>query len=326
MLRDKSLVRDRTEYPWVPKLVSAMRDGHWTVESFDFSQDKIEFQHVLDETVREMLIRTLTGIAQIELPVKTFWFNVPQVLQHPAMLKLCIKMADIEDIHEDAYAELAEELGQSYRFQENMKVPAVFNRVLYLQKHTEKIFADDFKQFIYSLILFTLFVENVSLFTQFYIVLWVNRTYGLMKVTANQVKYTRNEEALHGLAGTYIIRELQKEYPEYFDAELEQRVQEACQLAYQSELNLLDWMLVDNFEGPGLSKDLLANFIRNRLNESLVGIGYDAPFEVNDQQLEETDWMTNGIYLPVLFDSFASRNTEYLMGDLAAETDFTFED
>lgn len=309
------------KYPWAREFVKAMRDGFWTVDKFSFESDIIDYAK-LDAKTKGVLIRTLACIAQIEVKVKRYWARLGETLDHPAMHSLGIKMADVEDIHQDAYARLTEVLGAEKIFSEILDVPVIRDRVKYLDKYTKKVYADTRKQFIYSLILFTLFTENVSLFSQFYVILFLNREDGIMKDTAQQVKYTRNEELIHAQAGMMIIRTLREEYPELFDEELEQRIYEECEVARESEYRLIDYILED-YNRTGLNSDVLKNFINERLNNSLEDIGYNKhKFDVNPLLTLQTEWMERGAYTPVRFDFFHGENTEYIMEDMARTDSF----
>ena len=105
-----------------------------------------------------------------------------------------------------------------------MKLDIIQGRVKYLKKYLDKAYKDNKKQYIYSLVLFTLYVENVSLFSQFYIINWFNRYRNLLKDTAQQVAYTAKEEQLHALAGIKVVNTIREELPELFDQELEDRI------------------------------------------------------------------------------------------------------
>jgi ribonucleoside-diphosphate reductase beta chain len=321
MLFTPQLTRYPDLYPWANEFVKAMRDGFWTVDKFSFESDIVDFATKLSPEEREVIIRVLACIAQVEVKVKRFWLRLGDVLDHPSIISLGIKMADVEDIHDKAYARLTEVLGAQAIFDELMKVPAISDRVKYLDKYNKKVYTDSKRQFIYSLILFTMFVENVSLFSQFYVVLLLNREDGVLKDTAQQVKYTRNEELIHAQAGMMIIRELRKEYPELFDDELEARIYEECTEALKAEYRLIDFILGD-YARPGLSQEILRNFINERINNSLVDIGYKAPFEVDPKLSAETEWMERGAYTPVKFDFFHGENTEYIMEDIARSDNF----
>ena len=133
-------------------------------------------------------------------------------------------MANVEVIHNNAYERLLKVLGLEVIFEENLKLDFIEGRVNYLRKYNHRFYKDSKKQYVYSIILFTLFVENVSLFSQFYIINWFNRYKNVLKDTGQQVKYTRNEENIHALAGIKIINTIREEHPELFDEELENRI------------------------------------------------------------------------------------------------------
>ena len=75
-------------------------------------------------------------------------------------------MANVEVIHNNAYERLLEILEMEDIFEKNMELDIIKNRVKYLRKYNHRYYSDSKKQFLYSLILFTLYVENVSLFAQ----------------------------------------------------------------------------------------------------------------------------------------------------------------
>ncbi len=158
----------------------------------------------------------------------------------------------------------------------------VKNRITYLRKYLDKVYKDERKQAVYSLILFTLFVENVSLFSQLYTVAWFRSAQNILPDTAQQIEYTRNEEHMHAQAGIWMINTVRAEHPELFDEEFEARITEEINEALTSEDNIIDWIMggfVGRFEdgsGPkNLDADLLKEFIRHRLSESMKQIGFD---------------------------------------------------
>jgi ribonucleoside-diphosphate reductase beta chain len=322
MLFERQVERLPDLYPWAQDFIEAMHDGHWTAKKFTFDSDVTDYELHLTDQEREIIKRCLAAIAQIEVKVKEYWALLGRKLQHPSISDLGIVMANIEVIHNNAYEKLLKKLGLISVFKDNMHVPAIAGRVSYLNKHTELAFkGDDRKQFIYSLILFTLFVENVSLFSQFYIVLWFNRFENRFKDAAQQVKYTRNEEMLHAQAGMKIINTLRQEYPELFDAELEAKIKEECQVALNAESALIDWMLGD-YDQPKLNASILKTYVAQRLNESLAGIGYAPMFEVSEAEKAETFWMTEGLLAPAKVDFFHSEPTAYQQADQPDDDNF----
>lgn len=321
MLFERQVARKPNHYPWTKDFIQAMWDGFWNAQKFSFDSDVNDFRLKMTDQERVIVSRCLAAIAQIEVQVKKFWARLGDNLPHPSIDSLGTVMAHTEEIHNDAYEKLLDKMGMSNIFEENLHVPAIANRVKYLTKHNQKVYGDDKKQYIYSLVLFTLFTENVSLFSQFYIILWMNRFQNRLKDAAQQVKYTRNEELLHGQIGTKIINTLREEYPQYFDADMEAKVVEECHVAYAAECNLVDWMLGD-YNQPNLNAEILKTFVAIRLNESLEGIGYKPQFKINPELEKKTFWMTEGIYAPPKVDFFHGEPTTYTQSDDTDDDDF----
>ena len=219
-------------------------------------------------------------------------------------------MANTEVIHNNAYERLISILGLEDVFEENLKLDWIEGRVKYLRKYTHRFYKDSKKQYLYAIILFTLFVENVSLFSQFYVINWFARFKNVLKDTDQQVKYTRNEENIHGIVGTKIINTIREEYPELFDKELEDRILHEAEMAYEAEAKIVDWM-INGIQEKELSAPILKEFIKERINESLTGIGFPKAFEVDKELVSKTMWFSEELLGNNMVDFFHSRPTEY---------------
>jgi ribonucleoside-diphosphate reductase beta chain len=302
--------RKPNRYPWTDQFIEAMHNGFWTDKEFSFKSDIQQFKVELSDQEREIIVRTLSAIGQIEVAVKTFWAKLGENLPHPSLSDLGYVMANVEVIHNNAYERLLQILGLEDIFEENLKLEWIQGRVKYLRKYTHKFYKDSKKQYLYALILFTLFVENVSLFSQFYIINWFARNKNVLKDTDQQVKYTRNEENIHALVGIKIINTIKEEHPELFDKELEERILHEAEEALTAESKIVDWM-VNGYKEDGLNADLLKGFIKNRIISSLDQIGFKAPFEVDNDALEATMWFEEELMGNNMADFFHTRPTEY---------------
>jgi ribonucleoside-diphosphate reductase beta chain len=307
---DEQVVRKPNLYPWTEKFIEAMHNGFWTDKEFNFKSDLHNFKVNLTEQEREIIIRTLSAIGQIEVAVKTFWAKLGDNLPHPALQDLGYVMANVEVIHNSAYERLISVLGLEEVFADNLKLEWIQGRVKYLKKYTHRFYKDSKKQYLYALVLFTLFVENVSLFSQFYVINWFARFKNVLKDTDQQVKYTRNEENIHALVGIKIINTIREEYPELFDKELENRVLDEAKDAFEAESKIVDWM-VNGINEPGLTADILKEFIKNRINSSLLQIGFSAVFDVDAEKLNQSMWFEEELLGNNMTDFFYSRPVDY---------------
>jgi len=323
MIFEEQVSRKPDHYPWAQEFIEAMHNGFWTDKEFSFSSDIQDFNVNLVEDEREMIIRTLSAIGQIEVAVKKFWSKLGDNLPHPSLTDLGYVMANTEVIHNNAYERLLTILGLEDIFEENLKLDFIEGRVNYLRKYNHKFYKDSKKQYVYALTLFILFVENVSLFSQFYVINWFNRYRNVLKDTGQQVKYTRNEENIHALAGIKIINTIRSEHPELFDEELQERVSTEAQAAFVAESNIVDWM-VNGFNEKGLSADILKEFIKNRINDSLEKIGFDSAFDVDTSLLEDTMWFEEELIGNNVTDFFHSRPVEYSKNSQTFDADDLF--
>jgi ribonucleoside-diphosphate reductase beta chain len=323
MIFDEQISRKPNKYPWTEQFIKAMHDGFWTDKEFSFSTDLHQFKTSLNDREREIIVRTLSAIGQIEVAVKTFWAKLGENLPHPSLSDLGFVMANVEVIHNNAYERLLSVLDMEDIFEENLKLEWIQGRVKYLKKYTHRFYKDSKKQYLYALILFTLFVENVSLFSQFYVINWFAKNKNVLKDTDQQVRYTRNEEALHAMVGMKIVNTIREEYPELFDKELEDRILHEAEQAFVAESKIIDWM-VNGTNEKGLSAPVLKEFIKNRINDSLLGIGFPKVFEINEELLDETFWFDEQVLAPNMTDFFNSRPVEYAKNSQSYDEDELF--
>lgn len=310
MIFDEQITRKPDHYPWTQNFIEAMHNGFWTDREFNFQSDIQDFKVSLSEQEKEIIVRALSTIGQLEISVKKFWAKLGDNLPHPSINDMGYVMANTEVIHGDAYERLLEVLGIDDSFDEILKLDIIQGRVSYLRKHLHKFHDNNKKQFIYSLILFTLFVENIALFSQFYTISWFGRYKNLLKDTNKQVEYTSREENLHAMIGIKIINTIKEEYPELFDDELKKKIMHEAKDAIKYECQIIEW-IVNGYQHEKLNSGLLKEFIKNRMNESLQQIGYDKVFEVDDSIISETRWFEEQILGNNMTDFFHSRPVEY---------------
>lgn len=223
-------------------------------------------------------------------------------------------------IHNRAYEQLLSVLGLEDIFEENLKLEVISGRVNYLQKYNHKYYKDSKKQYIYSIILFTLFIENVSLFSQFYIILWFGRYKNVLKDTTQQVSYTKNEELIHSKVGIKIINTIREEHPELFDQELEDKILHEADEAFKAESKIIDWIMKD-FKDKRISGDILKEYIKSRINDSLLDIGYKKLFTIDKNLARDFEWMDEEVLGNNSTDFFHQRPVDYSKGVIIDEED-----
>ena len=218
--------------------------------------------------------------------------------------------AESEVRHKDAYARLLRILGLEKEFETVIDVPAINGRLKYLKKYLDGTRSKDNKMYTKSVLLFSLFIEHVSLFSQFLIIMSFNKEKNLLKGISNVVEATSKEEEIHGNFGAEIINIIKKENPKWFDKEFEDLIYSACIKAYIAECNILNWIF-EKGELKFLSKVTIENFIKNRFNNSLEKIGIKSIFKIDSELLKSTEWFDIEITSTKEGDFFYKKSVDY---------------
>ncbi len=298
------------EYPELYEYVGAIRHSYWIHTEFNYVSDIQDFKVNINEKERRAIKNTMLAIAQIEVAVKAFWGDIYKKMPKPEIAAVGFTFAESEVRHMDAYSHLLEILGLNQEFKDINKIPALMERVNYLENIINTSKSEKDQDYALALLLFSLFIEHVSLFSQFLIMMSFNKQRNLFKGISNAVEATSKEEHIHGLFGIELINLIKKENPEWFNDEFKEKVKLACQYAYDSETKVLDWIL-EKGELSFLSKETILEFIKNRLNNSLNSIGLDKLFSVNEESLEETNWFDEEVVSTKHGDFFVKRSINY---------------
>lgn len=307
---DEQISRKPNYYKFTDSFIEAIHNNFWTHREFNFSSDIQDFKVKLSDQEKEIIVRALSTIGMLEISVKKFWGKLGDNLPHPSLSDLGFTFSSNEVVHSLAYERLLDVLGIEDAFDKILELDIIKGRVNYLKKHLHKFHSDNKKQFIYSLILFSLFIENLALFSQFYTVSWFGRYKNVLNHTNKQIEYTSREENLHAMAGIEIINTIRKEYPELFDAELEEKIIKESKEAVEYEFEIIEW-IINGYNQKSLNSPLLKEFIKNRMNESLVLIGYSKIFDIDNALLEKTTWFDEQVLGNNMTDFFFSRPVEY---------------
>jgi ribonucleoside-diphosphate reductase beta chain len=298
------------EYPQLLEYKDAIRHSYWIDTEFNFTEDIQDFKVTLSDQECDVIKKTMLAIAQIEVNVKTFWGDLYKRMPITEIGDVGFTFAESEVRHKDAYARLLRILGLEKEFQNVVEVPAIEGRIKYLKKYLDGTRSRDDKMYTKSVLLFSLFIEHVSLFSQFLIMMSFNKEKNVLKGISNVVEATSKEEEIHGNFGAELINIIKKENPEWFDEEFNNLIYSACKKAYDAECGILDWIF-EQGELEFLSKETIQHFIMNRFNNSLKRIRMKPIFEVDTNLLASTKWFDIEITATKEGDFFYKKQVDY---------------
>lgn len=311
------------EYPELYEYTDAIRHSYWVHTEFNYTSDVQDFHVNVSESERSAIKNSMLAIAQIEVAVKTFWGDIYKKMPKPEIGAVGATFAESEVRHTDAYSHLLEILGLNEEFAKIKNIPVIQDRMNYLEKVTELSRTSENKQYAHAVLLFALFVEHVSLFSQFLIMMSFNKHRNLFKGISNAVEATSKEEQIHGMFGIDVINLIKKEHPEWFDQECNDLIIKSCEEAYESESKVVDWIF-EKGELEFLPAANVKEFIKQRFNNSLASIGLPRIFEVSEALLEETDWFDNEVIATKHVDFFNKRSINYNKRSASVTSDDLF--
>lgn len=299
------------EYPEVIDFVDAINHSYWIHTEYNYLSDINDFHTRISQAERDVIKKTLLAISQIEVSVKSFWGDLHRHFPKPEFNAVGATFAESEVRHSRAYAHLLEILGFNDEFTLALEEPCIKGRVEYLSKYLKNASSDDQQLYTLTLALFSLFIENCSLFSQFLIIKSFNREKNLFKGIDNVIQATQKEETIHALLGAWIINKVKEQYPKWFNEDFYATIEKACKKAYNAEMKIIDWIF-ENKELDFLSIQVIDEFIKDRFNSSLEMIGAKPIFETNKDLLKLTEWFNVENLSETHTDFFWKTPTNYL--------------
>jgi len=298
------------DYPTLNEYVDAIRHSYWVHTEFNFTSDIQDFKVHLTEREKSAVERAMLAISQIEVAVKTFWGDIYKRMPKPEIGNVGATFAESEVRHADAYSHLIQLLGLNSEFENLMEVPAIRKRIKYLEKSISSSKSVENRDYFESIVLFSMFVENVSLFSQFLVIMSFNKHRNLLKGISNAVEATSKEENIHANFGFDLVNLIKKENPEWWTEDLIEDLIDETLEACDAEIEIVNWIF-EKGDLDFLTKKQTMEFIKHRFNVSLNSIGIDNIFDVNETLLQTTEWFDDEILTTKHTDFFNKRSINY---------------
>ena len=155
-----------------------------------------------------------------------------------------------------------------------------------------------------------MFVENVSLFSQFLVIMSFNKHKNVLKGMSNVVEATSKEENIHAEFGFDLVNTIKRENPQWWTPQLVEDLIQSTKEAYLAETSIVEWIF-EKGDLEFLTKEETLEFVKHRFNRSLKAIGVEEIFEVDEKILETTEWLDDEILTTKHTDFFNKRSINY---------------
>jgi ribonucleoside-diphosphate reductase beta chain len=309
------------EYPQLLEYVDAIRHSYWVHTEFNYSSDIQDMKVNLTPYEASVVEKAMLAISQIEVQVKTFWAKIGDKMPKPEIQAVGVTFGESEVRHADAYSNLIEMMGLNERFEQIMDVPAINKRIEYLERAMAT--PVDNKEYFHNIVLFSMFIENVSLFSQFLIMMAFNKHKNVLKGISNAVEATSKEEDVHARFGFDLVNIIKSENPDWFDKDTTSTINSLAREAYKAEASIVDWIYGEE-DLDFLPKETVKEFLKQRFNQSLVAIGQKPLYTVDPKAIEDTQWFIEETLSTKNVDFFVKRSTAYSKKSKAFTSDDLF--
>ena len=279
----------------------------WLHTEIPMSGDVKDWNEKLTKVEKSLVGNILLGFAQTECAVSDYWTQkVVSWFPKHEIQQMAMMFGSQETIHAVAYSYLNETLGLE-NFEAFLQDKATMERF-------ENLISYDGNKpsgIGRSLAIFSAFAEGVSLYSAFAI-LYSFQMRNLLNGIGQQMKWSVRDESLHSKMGCQLFRHMCEEKPELLK-ECKKDILDAATAMLKAEENYIDKMFelgdIENLKAYDLKQ-----FIRNRLNEKLVELGYSelsGYFEFNEKAASNLDWFYHLTGGHTHTDFFAIRPTDY---------------
>ena len=279
----------------------------WLHTEIPMSGDVKDWNEKLTASEKNLVGNILLGFAQTECAVSDYWTQkVVGWFPKHEIQQMAMMFGSQETIHAVAYSYLNETLGLE-NFEAFLQDEATMERFdnLVSYEGTDKI------GIAKSLAIFSAFAEGVSLYSAF-AVLYSFQLRNLLKGIGQQMKWSVRDESLHSKMGCQLFRHMCQEDPKLLQ-DCKKDVINAAEAMLKAEERYIDKMF-EQGDIENLKANDLKQFIRKRLNEKLVELGYKhlgQYFSFDDKASSRLDWFYHLTGGHTHTDFFAVRPTDY---------------
>ena len=279
----------------------------WLHTEIPMSGDIKDWNEKLTEAEKNLVGNILLGFAQTECAVSDYWTQkVVSWFPKHEIKQMAMMFGSQETIHAVAYSYLNETLGLE-NFEAFLQDEATMERFNNLVSYggNKRI------GIATSLAIFSAFAEGVSLYSAF-AVLYSFQLRNLLKGIGQQMKWSVRDESLHSKMGCQLFRHMCQEDNKLLE-DCKKDVINAAEAMLKAEERYIDKMF-EQGDIENLKANDLKQFIRKRLNEKLVELGYKhlgQYFSFDDKASSRLDWFYHLTGGHTHTDFFAVRPTDY---------------
>lgn len=280
------------KYPWVSEWYRHAMNNFWIPEEINLQNDVKEYR-TLTAPERNAYDKVLSFLIFLD-SIQTA--NIPAFGEYitASEVNLCLTIhAFQEAVHSQSYSYMLDSICS----------PEERNGILYQWRNDERLLArntfigDLYNQFQEKQDPFTLvqtavanyILEGIYFFSGFMFFYNLGRN-GKMGGSVQEIRYINRDENTHLLLFRNIIQELRTEMPEAFTPERTEHYRSMIREGVEQEIRWGHYVIGDDI--PGLTKDMIAEYMRYLGNLRAVGLGFEPLYEGGRTEPASMAWVS----------------------------------
>ncbi len=299
-------------YSWVSNWYRQAMNNFWIPEEINLNQDLKDYPQ-LSAAEKEAYDKVLSFLVFLDSLQSA---NLPNIGAYITAneVNLCI---DIQTFQECVHS-------QSYSYMiDTIVSPEERDAILYQWRDDEMLLkrntfiGDLYNEFLehqdartfLKVIVANYILEGIYFYSGFMFFYNLARN-GKMPGSAQEIRYINRDENTHLWLFRNIIQELQKEEPQLFDDEMMAEMREMLIEGVRQECEWAEYVIGNKI--PGLTYDMVQNYVRYLGNLRWSGLGYGPLFEDNREEPADMEWVDQYSNANMVkTDFFEARSTAY---------------
>ncbi|MFN6962404.1 MAG: ribonucleotide-diphosphate reductase subunit beta [Pyrinomonadaceae bacterium] len=295
------------KYPHFYEMYRNAIKNTWTVEEVDFSTDVVDLRTKMAPAERHLINRLVAFFATGDsIVANNLVLNLYKHINAPEARMYLSRQLYEEALHVQFYLTLLDtyipdiaEREQAFAAVEN--IPSIRKKAEFCQKWIDSIndldrleTKEDRRRFVLNLICFASCIEGLFFFAAFAYVYFL-RSKGLLHGLASGTNWVFRDESCHMNFAYEVVKQVRKEEPDLFDAELERQIATMLDEAVECEMQFAEDILSQGV--AGLSVADMRQYLEFIADQRMMMLGlpkvYGAKNPFSFMDLQDVQELTN---------------------------------
>ena len=300
------------KYPWVSRWYRQAMNNFWVPEEINLSADVKDYPRLSFEE-RRAYDKTLSFLIFLD-SIQTA--NLPALGEYVTAneINLCLAIQSFQEaVHSQSYSYMLDTICE----------PQKRTEVLYQWKDDEHLLRrnefignlyNEFQKdkspecFVRTAVA-NYILEGIYFYSGFMFFYNLGRNHK-MPGSAQEIRYINRDENTHLWLFRNILRELQQEEPDLFTPEMVETCREMIREGCEQEIAWGHFVIGDNI--PGLSKQMITDYIRYLGNLRCTNLGFEPIYEGCEEEPASMSWVSQYSNANLIkTDFFEARSTAY---------------